>query len=211
VDGFYTALVSTTPTILWPALSPPCTPEDADAQTRDVARRFALVAAAGEMATAWGILPWPEGEASRSAETIMGAWLALRGGSGAAEDTEALARVRAFIGAHGESRFPRVVDGETIGGTLALSDTGRVTINRAGFRKKVSGEAAFLFLPETWKGEVFTGADGVAGAKALDNAGFLLRGEGTKLQRRERVPEFDGPVRFYVVRASIIEGEEGAA
>jgi len=25
VDGFCTALVSTTPTILWPALSPPCT------------------------------------------------------------------------------------------------------------------------------------------------------------------------------------------
>ncbi len=25
MDGFYTALVSTAPTILWPALSPPCT------------------------------------------------------------------------------------------------------------------------------------------------------------------------------------------
>jgi hypothetical protein len=187
-----------------------CLPGDADAQTRDVARRFALVAAAGEMATAWGILPWPEGEASRAAESAMAAWLALRGGGGAAEDAEAVARVRHFIGAHGEARFPEVLEGEA-SGALGLSDTGRVTINRAGFRKKVAGERAYLFLSDVWKAEVFAGADGSAGAKALAEAGFLLRGEGTKLQRRERVPGFDGPVRFYAVRAAIIEGEEGAA
>lgn len=185
-------------------------PDDADAQTRDVARRFALVAAAGEMATAWGILPWQEGEATRAAESAMAAWLTLRGGGGAAEDTEAVARVRLFIGAHGEARFPEVLEGEA-SGVLGLSDTGRVTINRAGFRKKVAGERFYLFLSDVWKAEVFAGADGTAGAKALDQAGFLLRGEGTKLQRRERVPGFDGPVRFYAVRAAIIEGEEGAA
>jgi hypothetical protein len=38
-------------------------PANADPQVRDVARRFALVAAAGELAAAWGILPWQPGEA----------------------------------------------------------------------------------------------------------------------------------------------------
>lgn len=185
-------------------------PDDADAQTRDVARRFALVAAAGEMATAWGILPWPAGEATRAAESAMAAWLALRGGGGAAEDTEAVTRVRHFIGAHGEARFPEVLE-NTKENKLFMADTVRVTINRAGFRKKVAGGPAYLFLTDVWKGEVFAGADGTAGAKALNQAGFLLRGEGTKLQRKERVPGFDGPVRFYAVKAAIIEGEEGAA
>jgi len=78
-----------------------------------------------------------------------GAWLALRGEGGAAEDTDALMRVRAFIDAYGKSRFPRVVDGETIGGRLAVSDTGRITISRAGFRQKVSRDTAFLFFPKT--------------------------------------------------------------
>ena len=92
-----------------------------------------------------------------------------------------------------------------------MVDPSRVTMHRAGFRKKLVDGPAYLFFPDVWKGEVFAGADSVAGAKALDQAGFLLRGEGTKLQRRERVPGFDGPVRFYAVKAAIIEGEEGAA
>ena len=188
-----------------------CLSPDADVQTRDVARRFALVAAAGELAAAFGILPWLEGEASNTVEAIMAAWLAQRGGGGAAEDFEAVVRVRAFIAAHGDSRFPGVVVGADGSGTLVLADTVRVVNNRAGFRKKVSGEAAYLFFPDTWKDEVFAGADSVAGAKALDQAGFLLRGGNNKLARRDRVPGFEGPVRFYGVRASIVEGVDGAA
>lgn len=192
-------------------------PDDADAQTRDVARRFALVATAGELAAAWSILPWPEGEASRAAESMMAAWLALRGGGGAAEDAEAVERVRGFIAAHGEARFPEVLEGE--GGKFGLADSTRVTINRAGFRKRLKDGPAYLFFPEIWKGEVFAGANATAGAKALLQAGFLLPGDGNKLQRNERVPGFDGPVRFYAIKAAIIEdngtgddaGKEGAA
>lgn len=187
-------------------------PADADAQVRDVARRFALVAAAGELATFWGILPWPEGEATRAAETMLGAWLTTRGGAGAAEDAEALERVRRFIAEHGEARFPAVgVDGE------AKDDNGRVTLRRAGFRKTVavssdgrSKAPAYLFFPEVWAAEIFDGANATAGAKALERAGFLVPGEGGRAQRKERVPGFSGAVRFYVVRASIMEAEGDA-
>ena len=62
-------------------------PANADPQVRDVARRFALVATAGELARAWGVLPWPEGEAERGARAMFAAWLARRtGGAGAAEE-----------------------------------------------------------------------------------------------------------------------------
>jgi hypothetical protein len=181
-----------------------CLPADADAQARDVARRFALVAAAGEMATAWGILPWLEGEATRATEAVMRAWLTTRGGAGAAEDAEALERVRRFIAAHGEARFPAaLLDGAT------QDDGGRTTINRAGFRKAVGGADCFLFFPEIWAGEVFAGADASNGARALLRSGYLAPGEAGKLQRNERVPGWKRAVRFYVVRGAIMEAETG--
>ena len=186
-------------------------PDGADAQARDVARRFALVACAGEMATAWGITGWPEGEATKAAESLMRAWLTTRHGAGAAEDAEALERVRRFIAEHGDARFPEVV---AKGDAKVRED--RTTVKGAGFRKAVAvgagGEKqaqAFLIWPEIWRAEVFEGADATAGARALLRAGFLLPGDGGKLQRRERVPGFEGP-RFYAVRASIMEaGEPG--
>jgi putative DNA primase/helicase len=39
---------------------------DADGQVQRVAQRFALVAAAGELGIALGVLPWPRDEANRA-------------------------------------------------------------------------------------------------------------------------------------------------
>jgi len=181
-------------------------PPGAEAQARDVARRFALVATAGELATAWGILPWPEGEATRAAEAMMAGWLASRGGAGAGEDSDALQRVRGFIASHGASRFAPATgyDGE-------LADDGRPTIRRAGFRKAVDGADSYLFFTEVWAGEVFEGADPLTGAKALAAAGFLVKGEANKLAKKERVPGWPaGNLRFYVVRAAVMEGNDEA-
>lgn len=181
-------------------------PADAEPQARDVARRFALVATAGEMATDWGILPWPEGEATRAAEAMMAGWLASRGGAGAGEDADALARVRRFIAEHGASRFAPATAYD--GGEVA-EDT-RPTIRRAGFRKTLPEGDAYLFFPEIWAGEVFEGANGIAGAKALAAAGYLVPGEGNKLQKRERVPGWanGAGLRFYAIRAAIMEADD---
>lgn len=45
-------------------------------QTRRVAKRFALVAAAGELAAAFGVLPWNQGEASQYAAACFRSFLA---------------------------------------------------------------------------------------------------------------------------------------
>lgn len=181
-------------------------PDGADAQARDVSRRFALAAAAGELATAWGILPWPQGTATGAADRMMAAWLAGRGNAGAAEDADALDRVRTFIAQHGAARFAAVELDQY--GNPVEGDT-RPVIRRAGFRKVLKDHGtAFLFFPEVWQGEVFDGADGLAGAKALAAAGHLVPGEKGKLQRHVRVPGHDNPVRFYAVRAAIMEAAE---
>ena len=124
-------------------------PELSTGQVQRVADRFALIAAAGELARNYEVLPWPDGEATRAAGACFLAWMADRGGYGPAEDAAALAQVRLFFETHGESRFTSFPDS---GGSMA--DTPR-TINRAGFRRRVgngdgdSERWEYLVLPET--------------------------------------------------------------
>ena len=80
-------------------------PPQADGQVGRVAARFALVAAAGELATALEILPWPAGEPSAAAARCFNDWLAARGDGGPEEITTGLRQVRAFLELHGTSRF----------------------------------------------------------------------------------------------------------
>ena len=80
-------------------------PPGADGQVSRVVRRFALVAAAGELATAFGIVPWESGNAIEAVGTCFGSWLEARGGIEPAEVTAGIAQVRLFIEMHGESRF----------------------------------------------------------------------------------------------------------
>jgi uncharacterized protein (DUF927 family) len=58
-------------------------PEGADHQVLRVLDRFGLVAAAGELAIAFGIVPWATGAAIEAAKTCFDAWFADRGGAGA--------------------------------------------------------------------------------------------------------------------------------
>ena len=79
--------------------------EDAGGQVRSVARRFALVAVAGELATKAGITGWPQGEAMRAAQVMFSAWLKERGTTGASEDERAKRQLAAFLSRHGASRI----------------------------------------------------------------------------------------------------------
>ncbi|WP_270934421.1 DUF927 domain-containing protein [Falsiroseomonas oryzae] len=170
----------------------------ASGQVRRAATRFALVAAAGELATGCGILPWQPGEAERAAAVCFKAWRAARpGGDGAAEDAAAVAAVRAFIGAHGESRFQTLEDDD--------DPEARAVINRAGWRKRDGKGWRFLILPETWRRDVVAGMDPEAAARALNRAGFLVpSGERDgRMQKHERVG-LSGKVRVYVIRDTIL-------
>ena len=153
-------------------------PEGATGQVRSVAGRFALIAAAGELARDYGVLPWPEGEALRAAGACLSAWLEQRGGSGSAEDAAALAQVRGFLEAHGESRFTPLTT-PVSGQGSALPDVTR-TINRVGFRRRVGGDSderwEYWILPEAWKNEVCKGLDPRKTADLLAGRKFLLGG-----------------------------------
>ena len=179
-------------------------PAGADGQVRRAGGRFALVAAAGEMAAGLGILPWEPGEAERTAAACFRAWIATRtGGTGSAEDATAIAAVRRFIVAHGESRF------QTIGATEDAE--ARMIVNRAGWRKRNDGGWRYLIPPEIWKGEVLAGLDAGAAAKVLRARGFLIpqSKSDTRNSRMERVG-LSKPVRVYGVSDAILAGADDA-
>jgi putative DNA primase/helicase len=177
-------------------------PASADGQVRRAARRFALIAMAGEVAIGLGILPWAKGEAKRAAASVFTSWLDGRGGVGSSEDREAVSRVRGFLEAHGSSRFePLDRDPD--------STFDPKTINRAGFVETVDGLRQYLIMAEAWKNEVCAGCSPSNVARALADHGHLSKdGEG-KLSIPRALPGM-GKARVYVVKASIFGGEDAA-
>lgn len=69
-------------------------PTDASGQVRRVARKFALMAIAGTLATEWRILPFADGEAEAAAKEWLGIWLEQRGGHGDVEMARVLKRLQ---------------------------------------------------------------------------------------------------------------------
>jgi uncharacterized protein (DUF927 family) len=173
-----------------------CTPQDASGQVLRVARRFALVAMAGELATHYGLTGWQEGEAGTAARKCFDVWLESFGGAGNREERAMLEQVRAFFEAHGASRFDDM-----------QSEREQRIINRAGFfRNDVDGTRQFFVLPEAFKREVCAGFDAKAVTAALIRAGWLDVGSGGKSAQKPRLPGM-GPTRCYVFNARMWEGE----
>ena len=111
-------------------------PAGATGQVERVARRFALVAVAGELASHYGLTGWEQGEAERSAKACFKAWLESFGGIGNREERTMLAQVRAFFEAHGASRFEDV-----------NANQDHRILNRAGFyRSGLNGAREYLVM-----------------------------------------------------------------
>ena len=165
---------------------------EAAGQVRRVAHRFALLAAAGELATAWGLTGWPTGEAERAARTCFLAWIGARGTAGDAEPAAMRNQVRAFLSAHGESRF---TDWEA--GEQALR-----TINRAGYRRASANGPTFYIETEVFKRELCAGFDAGTVARALGDTGALeVAGDG-RLTHKKRLPDGRN-ARVYVVTPAL--------
>lgn len=156
-------------------------PSDADGQVRSVAARFALIGAAGELATEYGITGWPEGEAMRATAACFKRWLETRGGAGAAEDKQAVEAVRSFIALHGNSRFETVVM-KTAWDPLLKREVEkgeevepRTVINRAGWRRKdEQGGWEYRILPSIWRTEICNGLDSGRVAEVLAKQSMLV-------------------------------------
>ena len=182
------------PTLIKAFVGQSC-PADADGQVKRVCGRFGLVAAAGEIAVHYSVLPWPKGEATQAAARCFQDWLALRGGTGASEIQAGLAQVRAFFQAHGSSRFE--VWGDRADETK--------TINRAGFRRKddLTGAWEYFVPPATFKAEISRGHDAKRLVKELVEYGLVIPGTDGLPASGHRIPG-QPFARYYRFAPSIV-------
>ncbi|MFZ4964796.1 DUF927 domain-containing protein [Pseudomonas sp. Mn2068] len=176
-------------------------PASASGQAQRAALRFALVGAAGELATGLGVTGWPDGVALTAARVCLHAWLAERGGAGNMEGEAIMARLRQVIERFGESRFTRW---ESI--AAKIDEHGPRTIDRLGFRKTMEhgmGDTmhttiTYYVLPEAWRSEVFRGMNITAVNRELIERGVLQSGKDGKASCTVRLPGM-GMQRCYVV------------
>src|SRR5262249_21845826 len=165
-------------------------PSDAQGQVRRGARRFALFAAAGELATRFGITGWPEGEAFTASADGFRGWHDQRGGSEPAEVLRGIAQMRGFIARHGSSRF---VSWDQPDGNVR---------ERAGFWRDDPQEGrSYLFYPDAFR-EACAGLDPRIVAGALAERGMLEPGS-DKLSKLVRLRTTKKPQRFYVVTSKL--------
>jgi uncharacterized protein (DUF927 family) len=92
-----------------------------------VRNRFGFVAAAGELATEWGVTGWQAGDALAAATVVYQSWLKRRGTTGSFDIQQALNHVRATLLAHAPARLQRHREGRP------LSENEPRVINRLGF------------------------------------------------------------------------------
>ena len=173
--------------------------KDADGQVRRVCSRFALIAAAGELAIVAGIVPWDKGEVREACKRLFNEWVGARGTTGPIEIQNGFAQLKAFIELHGSSRF---TDWET---------PSAPTINRVGFRRLLEPGAetervAYYILPEGWK-EILRGCDPKLIASHLVSRGVINPDNDGKFQRRVRLPGM-GVRRCYELNASLLFDED---
>lgn len=142
-------------------------------QVSRVARRFALVGAAVELAREAGIIPLSQGAGIRAAEAGFLAWVTHREGRDAQEDMQAIARTRAFLQRHG-SRFQTFTSEPSV---IAVKDC-------AGWRKiSDHGGWDYLIFPDVWNREVMQGLNAKTAYSHLAERGYARRsnsGHGVK-------------------------------
>ena len=164
----------------------------ADGQVKRVANRFALAAAAGEIAIELGIVPWGAGAATTAAVAMYKAWLESRGGLEPVEIRNMIQQVRSLIERYGDSRFDPIEGAE------------RPAHERYGWCRGKGDARAWLIPPETWRTVFAAGYDPTTVGRTLAERGMLIR-DGQQLSRSEWV---DGRThRVYVLTAKILAGE----
>ncbi|MDO9145119.1 DUF927 domain-containing protein [Rhodoferax sp.] len=198
-------------------------PANASGQVERVGARFALVGAAGELATAAGLTGWPVGESEQAAAACFNAWLSARGGSGNGEIVGMLRQVRRFLELNAEGRFAMWHRGS--------DDHAPKTLNRAGVRRMLGSDGApiksnsqfgaefgdritatqgeevsfeYFILAETFRVEVCAGFDYRAVCRVLLEHGCLTPDSGRPFDCRQRLPGI-GPATCYRIPPAIFE------
>lgn len=160
-------------------------PTTVSSQVHRAFNRFALAAAAGELASFFKITGWQTGTASIAVMRCFDKWLQNRGTSGLQEEQQVLSHIKHFFEQHGESRFSSWRNSN--------EENHSKTVNRMGFRKE---DIFYIFL-ESFKKELCFGFDHEFVTKVLLKHGWLMPDSNGNATRSERLPGGSGNTRVY--------------
>ena len=182
---------------------------DDSGQAERAAVRFALFAAAGELACAFGVVPWAPGAAAQAALGLYERWANSFGRSAPREEREILSRIRAAILSE-RSRFSPLGDDDT-SDTALPSPGGRDgearSLTSLGYRWVRGDEVRYCFHVAGWA-EKTAGFNPRDAARMIADAGFLeTDADQRRLQKSVKVR---GELqRLYCVKNSILEADLG--
>ncbi len=182
-----------------------CAERDDSGQAQRAAARFAAIAAAGELATAFGVVGWEPGAASAAALKLYRRWASAFGRDKPREERDILERVRAAIESQ-RSMFAPIGDEETSDDALP-SPRGRDGEARAlttlGFRYVRGPSVLYYFHDDGWA-KVFRGFNSKDAARVLLEAGFLVTDSGENRLKR-KLKHNGEALRLYCVKPSILD------
>ena len=159
-------------------------------QAHRVAKRFAIVAAAGEMATQADITGWQAGQATTAVMTCLDNWLDNYGRDGEHEQRQIIEHIKAFIEQHGSSRFQPCH-------STAYKDFEAKITNRVGYHNYDTGE--YYFTTSTFD-EVCSPFNKSKVLQVLDEAGLLNVTESDRKTCRVSLPFKKNRTRVYAVK-----------
>ena len=175
-------------------------------QVARAARRFAVVAAAGELAAFWGVAPWRPGDARAAVETVFQRWADAFGRAGDREAREVLRRLRAAIQSEAAMFAPMTDDDttDTAEPTEAGRDGQARSLKTYGHRWLSGGAVKYLFHQAGWE-FVLSGINPSDAARMVLRAGFL---ETDKDRGDKKSVKIKGSKqRFYCVLGSVLDDE----
>jgi len=178
-------------------------------QAHRAAVRFGAIAAAGELACAFGVVGWAPGWAAEAALRLYHRWASAFGRDAPREEREVLRRLRGVIQSE-RSAFSPLGDDDTTDEAMPSvggRDGEARGLRTYGFRHIRGSEVRYLFHDEGWA-YVFKGFNGQDAARVVDEAGFLeTEGEHRRLKKSVKIK--GERHRLYCVRSSILDAELG--
>lgn len=168
-----------------------CFPPKASGQVARVLNRFAVIAAAGELATKMGITGWQDGEAFQGVKSCFEAWLLTRGSVGLLEREQIKAHIRRFFELNGESRFTDIAAfkahiEDPCSSQMQMPH--QKIANRAGFRESEMEKTTYYVLPEVFNVELCAGFDKKLVESVCMEEGWLIHGK-ERVTSKKRLPQ----------------------
>jgi putative DNA primase/helicase len=179
--------------------------DNLSAQEQRVARAFTLVAWAGELANAWGIVPWQEGDALAAATEIFDRWRDAQPSSPKGKEfAQVINGVREFIEVHGADFSDSDWMPEHDQYTSRIVNTEPVIRERAGYWKEDGTKRVYLFNAAGLK-RASSGFGVRKAIEVLTEAGAIIDHDPGKSAKKCWIRHLKRSLSFYVIDPDKLE------